>query len=196
MARKASEINKTALSRLRSVIEASGMTQKAFSERVGLHPKTISGYLNEHEALSEQSARLIVSQFPGVSLAWLLGIEEESQEDYALRKIAQNFLTLHDRIDATGTYLCALGFSFQKHNDSVTVSMINGQELFSVSAGNFSKLLEQISINAIDFVKYHARFLDDATVYASEKTQVVSYVPDLESETFGILFKAKEDSHG
>ena len=76
MSRKKTEINPIRADRLKTLIDASGITQKQLADRIYQSQQNISRIIQKRQPLTEETARLIISAFPDFRIEWLLGYDD------------------------------------------------------------------------------------------------------------------------
>ena len=81
MSRRKTEINPLRAERLKKLIEESGLTQTAFSNKVHYSQQLISHIINKKVALTEGTAKDILSYYPKYRFNWLMGYDDYMTED-------------------------------------------------------------------------------------------------------------------
>lgn len=76
MSRNKTEINPIRAERLKIIIERENMTQTAFSKSVNYSQQLISHIINKQVALTEGTAKDIISHYPEYRLQWLMGYDD------------------------------------------------------------------------------------------------------------------------
>lgn len=76
MSRKKTEIDPVRAERVKILIDREGITQTEFAERIFQTQQNVSRIINLKTALTEETARDIVSAFPGYRIEWLLGYDD------------------------------------------------------------------------------------------------------------------------
>lgn len=76
MGRKATEINPIRAERVKTIIKREGITQIKLAEMLFRTPQNISAIVNANIALTEETAKQIITLFPDYRLQWLLGYDD------------------------------------------------------------------------------------------------------------------------
>lgn len=93
MSRKKTEINPIRAERVKKLIEREKISQVDFASRIFQTQQNISRILNLKTALTEETARDIVTAFPEYRIEWLLGYDD-SMTDYEWADNVQNMKDL------------------------------------------------------------------------------------------------------
>lgn len=93
MSRKKTEINPIRAERVKTIITRSGLKQAVFAKRIFQTQQNVSRILNLKTALTEETARDIVTAFPEYRIEWLLGYDD-SMTDYEWADNVQNMKDL------------------------------------------------------------------------------------------------------
>lgn len=93
MSRKKTEINPIRAERVKKLIEREGISQIDFASRIFQTQQNVSRILNLKTALTEETARDIVTAFPEYRIEWLLGYDD-SMTDYEWADNIQNMKDL------------------------------------------------------------------------------------------------------
>lgn len=93
MSRKKTEINPIRAERVKKLIEREKISQVDFASRIFQTQQNVSRILNLKTALTEETARDIVTAFPEYNVSWLLGdsdfmLKEDLRTDYIQRSHA------------------------------------------------------------------------------------------------------------
>lgn len=76
MSRKKTEINPIRAERVKKLIEREGISQIDFANRIFQTQQNVSRIINLKTALTEETARDIVTAFPEYRIEWLLGYDD------------------------------------------------------------------------------------------------------------------------
>lgn len=76
MSRPKTEINPIRAERVKTLIERENITQQQFADRIFQSQQNVSRILNQKSALTEETARAIVTAFPNYRIEWLLGYDD------------------------------------------------------------------------------------------------------------------------
>ena len=76
MSRKKTEINPVRAERVKKIIELEGISQQDFADRIFQTQQHVSRIVNQKSALTEETARAIVTAFPKYRIEWLLGYDD------------------------------------------------------------------------------------------------------------------------
>lgn len=93
MSRKKTEINPIRAERVKKLIEREKISQVDFASRIFQTQQNVSRILNLKTALTEETARDIVTAFPEYRIEWLLGYDD-SMTDYEWADNVQNMKDL------------------------------------------------------------------------------------------------------
>ena len=93
MSRKKTEINPIRAERVKQLIEREGISQIDFANRIFQTQQNVSRIINLKTALTEETARDIVTAFPEYRIEWLLGYDD-SMTDYEWADNVQNMKDL------------------------------------------------------------------------------------------------------
>lgn len=93
MSRKKTEINPIRAERVKKLIEREGISQIDFANRIFQTQQNVSRIINLKTALTEETARDIVTAFPEYRIEWLLGYDD-SMTDYEWADNIQNMKDL------------------------------------------------------------------------------------------------------
>lgn len=93
MSRKKTEINPIRAERVKKLIEREKISQVDFASRIFQTQQNVSRILNLKTALTEETARDIVTAFPEYRIEWLLGYDD-SMTDYEWADNIQNMKDL------------------------------------------------------------------------------------------------------
>ena len=93
MSRKKTEINPIRAERVKQLIEREGISQIDFANRIFQTQQNVSRIINLKTALTEDTARDIVTAFPEYRIEWLLGYDD-SMTDYEWADNIQNMKDL------------------------------------------------------------------------------------------------------
>ena len=93
MSRKKTEINPIRAERVKQLIEREGISQIDFANRIFQTQQNVSRIINLKTALTEETARDIVTAFPEYRIEWLLGYDD-SMTDYEWADNIQNMKDL------------------------------------------------------------------------------------------------------
>lgn len=93
MSRKKTEINPIRAERVKKLIERERISQVDFANRIFQTQQNVSRILNLKTALTEETARDIVTAFPEYRIEWLLGYDD-SMTDYEWADNVQNMKDL------------------------------------------------------------------------------------------------------
>ena len=93
MSRKKTEINPIRAERVKQLIEREGISQIDFANRIFQTQQNVSRIINLKPALTEETARDIVTAFPEYRIEWLLGYDD-SMTDYEWADNIQNMKDL------------------------------------------------------------------------------------------------------
>ena len=85
MSKRKTEVKAIRAKRLKELIDAEGLTQKAFAKKVNYSQQLISDVVNMKTALTEATAEEIISSFPKYSVEWLLGLTDHKNNAEAFR---------------------------------------------------------------------------------------------------------------
>lgn len=77
MPRKAVEIRSIRSERLKTLIDEQGITQAMLSAKIFISQQTISKIINGKANLTEETARKIIEAYPGYSLDYLMGFDQD-----------------------------------------------------------------------------------------------------------------------
>ena len=99
MSRKKTEINPERAERLKILIEREGITQTDFANRIHQTQQNVSRIVKMKQALTEYTAREIISEFPEYREEWLLGyddimLKKDFRKEYIRRSDATNDATI------------------------------------------------------------------------------------------------------
>ena len=94
MSKKKTEINPIRAERVKILAKSEGITQLKLAEITGFTQQYINRIINMKNALTEETAQIIISHFPGYRLPWLLGYDDFMTEAdffnwYVKEKIGQ-----------------------------------------------------------------------------------------------------------
>lgn len=110
MSRKKTEIDPVRAERLKKIIDREGISQIDFAKRISQTQQNVSRIINLKSALTEETARTIVSVFPEYRIEWLLGYD--------------NSMTVYDQLsDAIQT---AEEESALLHNGFISFAKLSG----------------------------------------------------------------------
>ena len=93
MSRKKTEINPIRAERVKKLIEREKISQVDFASKIFQTQQNVSRILNLKTALTEETARDIVTAFPEYRIEWLLGYDD-SMTDYEWADNIQNMKDL------------------------------------------------------------------------------------------------------
>lgn len=93
MSRKKTEINPIRAERVKKLIEREKISQTDFASKIFQTQQNVSRILNLKTALTEETARDIISAFPEYRIEWLLGYDN-SMTDYEWADNIQNMKDL------------------------------------------------------------------------------------------------------
>ena len=93
MSRKNTDINPIRAERVKKLIEREKISQVDFASRIFQTQQNVSRILNLKTALTEETARDIVTAFPEYRIEWLLGYDD-SMTDYEWADNVQNMKDL------------------------------------------------------------------------------------------------------
>ena len=77
MSRKKTEINPIRAERVKALIEREGISQSAFAGKIPMTQQNVSRIINLKNALTEETARLIIERFPEYRIEWLMGYDDQ-----------------------------------------------------------------------------------------------------------------------
>lgn len=89
MSRKKTEINPVRAERLKILIDREGITQTDFAVRIHQSQQNVSRIVKMKQALTEYTAREIISEFPEYRIEWLLGYDDYMTTEDQFRDVIQ-----------------------------------------------------------------------------------------------------------
>lgn len=127
MSRQKTEINPIRAERVKTLIDREKITQKELADRIFQTQQNVSRIIQKRQPLTEETARQIITAFPGYRLEWLLGFDDcMTFEDMA----DQNQL----RRDRTADGLWVIfDNSLQKQGKSLRFVHRSGEHVDSIS---------------------------------------------------------------
>jgi transcriptional regulator with XRE-family HTH domain len=132
MSRKKTEINPIRAERVKKLIEREKISQVDFASRIFQTQQNVSRILNLKTALTEETARDIVTAFPEYNVSWLLGdsdfmLKEDLRTDYIQRSHATDNACLQI-LDSALREVCAReGIEIPTIDNTPEILLLQGQ---------------------------------------------------------------------
>ena len=133
MSRKKTEIDPVRAERVKILIDREGITQTEFAERIFQTQQNVSRIINLKTALTEETARDIVSAFPGYRIEWLLGYDDSMT-------VIEQYMNTVRTVNEEATLLHHGFMSFaQLSGFKIDVAPIAGNETLEETIQNIKK---------------------------------------------------------
>lgn len=98
MGRKKREVNQESAKRLKQLIKESGIKYSALAKKVHCSQQHLCYMANGQRTISPDMAKAICEQFPGISVAWLLCMDDHRTTDAAIDALLRKTKDLTDAL--------------------------------------------------------------------------------------------------
>ena len=156
MGRPHVEINKKRGENLKLLLENEGVKQIELSKRINLSQQTISRIIKGTASLTEETAKLIIKEFPEYSLDWLLAVKplpsEASQRIVdRLNKIASHQKAMYSNLIEI---VCDCGYSVIV-SDQLTITRKSDKEAITLSKEEARSYYDELQNMISNFIDFH-----------------------------------------